>query len=199
MLELQRVMTVLEQKGQEQMTHLVNVAGTQEMILGKHHETLYKIDKLEEKVDAVHKELHVMAPVVSYLNPDELEILYCRYLLSCCEFIPGDAVDLAAAGGETTKLALQDVFTTLEVSNYERAIEVDGIRARTYDGFRISVIESCSQNRTKHSVLLGKPGSGKSTLVDYIAFCLAATKARRDDYIQALRQKGWQLGWLIAG
>jgi len=135
---------------------------------------------------------------------DEWERRYLEHLMTLCGYPPSMAlVDIKEAGLGGQKLALQRVFTSLDVP--ARVEERDRLRTAsdlshpTEDErqTREPALAAVSRPENARLVLLGGPGSGKSTLVNYLALCLAGEHLRREAVNQEhLRQHGWELSHL---
>ncbi|MEM7801711.1 MAG: SUMF1/EgtB/PvdO family nonheme iron enzyme, partial [Chloroflexota bacterium] len=93
---------------------------------------------------------------------------------------PGSAADTA-----DTRLALDAVYTALMVKQLEQDLTLKNVMARETDR-SISHIDEVSGrfmrqcrsaletlNEAKHLVLMGNPGAGKSTFVNFVALCMA--------------------------
>ncbi len=138
----------------------------------------------------------------------EWERRYLRHLVHQCGFPPSMAlVDIKEAGMGGQKLALERIFTSLDVpaadgrSNPSHtALHYDQLDpAQSEKLQREPALKALSRPENNHLVILGAPGSGKSTLVNYLTLCLAGDRlvgdhnepfsATQDD----LRQHQWGL------
>ena len=120
-----------------------------------------------------------------YIGPpprDTAEALriYRRVLMSACRHLPLRGVDVGASDPTSgqQRLDLAQVYVNLDTKTQvplteeekkerERRISVEGRETRP-----LGVLEAAIGNR--HLVVLGDPGSGKSTFVSHLALCLAA-------------------------
>lgn len=113
-----------------------------------------------------------------------------RYLTRIAEqtrYLPMSAVDFKTASAETgqqERQTLADVYvdldTTTAIPAEEKKGEGQGRRERP-----LSAQEAVE--RSRRLVLLGDPGSGKSTFLNHLAFCLAADALQPEDgYIRRL-------------
>jgi formylglycine-generating enzyme required for sulfatase activity len=130
-----------------------------------------------------------------------LERRYLERIASRCELLPMEAVDKTATRADAAKVALNKVFTQVDatqpITNKEKGVEVT--RQESLADRRVAAIAVIGDPKHNYLVLLGKPGSGKSTLVDYIALCLAGEVLERpgDTRLADLEGQGWQLGWRL--
>ena len=88
-----------------------------------------------------------------------------------------EGVNLRDAGEKDARLSLQAVYTallTLTPEEHERLERAQGGEVR-----RRSALDVLNQYR--HLVLLGDPGSGKSTFVNFVALCLAGEALGRSE------------------
>lgn len=133
-----------------------------------------------------------------------------RLLLRYLREVRGDSVTLKlttvdrktrTGSREATELDLAAIFTDLDVQEAADDAKtrsggqaLDRAMARAERG-RLAVIAAVS--RHDRLVLLGDPGSGKSTLVNFLALCLAGE--RLGDKQANLRRlgKAWRLGRLV--
>lgn len=97
-----------------------------------------------------------------------LRASYLRRVMADCGELKLDAVDREAVGQSgKASLSLQAVYTALSTYTPRRAGEALGRPLREF----LSALEQL--DRQARLVLLGDPGSGKSTFVNFVALCLA--------------------------
>ncbi len=90
-----------------------------------------------------------------------------------------------AKAGEDEGLGLVNIYTSLDTTEIEKPESEDILRAymkNSRESHRISAQEMI--NRENRLVLLGDPGSGKSTIINYLAYIMAQAEAAQDP-------KGW--------
>jgi hypothetical protein len=119
------------------------------------------------------------APVLRQVQDKaDLRQRYLHRLLLECNQLHLTAIDRkVATSPEAAELDLSEVFTALDVSEsgermergIEREIEIEKRMGRG-EGRRAAIGELAENPRL---VLLGEPGSGKTTLVRFVAVCLA--------------------------
>lgn len=149
------------------------------------------------------------APDTAAASPNvaEWERRYLMHLLHLCLYPPSMAlVDIKEAGFHAEKLALGRIFTSLDVPATVMAREMAQAGAdverliRDERMQRESALTALGRAENRRLVLLGAPGSGKSTLVNYLTLCLAGDRLAGDygESVQAtqddLRDHGWELG-----
>ncbi|MCL4870521.1 MAG: SUMF1/EgtB/PvdO family nonheme iron enzyme [Anaerolineae bacterium] len=128
---------------------------------------------------------------------------YLTWLAGRCELLPMEAIDKSAAHTDGAKVALNKVFTQVDAlkplppmtqEQMARMSDREGKANR-----REAALAIIGGREHHYLVLLGKPGSGKTTLVDYIALCLAGHYLARpgDATLDNLERQGWRLGWLL--
>ena len=103
-----------------------------------------------------------------------LRVCYLRRVLAECGELKLDAVDREAAGqGGKASLSLKAVYTAL-LTRTPRRIETERMATQSIAGQDEPPLSALEQlDRQKRLVLLGDPGSGKSTFVNFVALCLA--------------------------
>ncbi len=133
---------------------------------------------------------HLFEP---YLRRVAVECNQLQYL--------GDISKFYANPTEERTLTLADVYTRLETTRTVEREQPEPERSefsflereRTR---RETVLEAVSADEAQRVVLLGDAGSGKSTFVNHLAFCLA--QARLGDKLDWLEKlQGWTFGALI--
>ncbi|NKQ35236.1 MAG: SUMF1/EgtB/PvdO family nonheme iron enzyme [Chloroflexi bacterium] len=128
-------------------------------------------------------------------DPAELERLYLQDLFDRCAYLSVTSIDPRAKQSGAARLDLQSVFTELDVPARSELGEGRPNRealARPDETKREAVLTAvCREERL---VILGKPGSGKSTLVNFVTLCLAGDALGRKDVNAArLARQGWTL------
>jgi formylglycine-generating enzyme required for sulfatase activity/energy-coupling factor transporter ATP-binding protein EcfA2 len=104
-----------------------------------------------------------------------LEQAYLNRLFVDCGKVFLSGVDPAVAGQADTCLQLNAIYTALYTETPEREETPDKAMLQR-ERQKQSALEQL--NKTKRLVLLGDPGSGKSTFVNFIALCLAGEQLR---------------------
>ena len=134
-------------------------------------------------------------------SPEALRDRYLRELVDRCAHLTVTTIDIkAATRREAAELDLAAVFTDLDVYDVGREEEVTRKRGEPAPDQeradrRLPALAALS--RCPRLVLLGDPGSGKSTLVNFVTLCLAC------DWLNApeanLRRLGepWRLSRLL--
>ncbi|MBI4325647.1 MAG: hypothetical protein HY674_10335, partial [Chloroflexi bacterium] len=105
---------------------------------------------------------------------------YRRLLVSACSRLPLRGIDIAASDptGRQQQLHLDQVYVNLDTQTQVQVADKEQPRRRQ-EAFApdrgksppLSALEAAAQNRCV--VLLGDPGSGKSTFLNHLALCLA--------------------------
>lgn len=129
----------------------------------------------------VERDLHgdvVMSKTVNQITdptqmePDTLREAYLNRLLDERNQLLLGGIDPKAATNDDERLALSAVYTALLTESSQHLDEMTPTLARAEkQPRRLSALEQLNQNR--HLVLLGDPGNGKSTFVNFVAVCLA--------------------------
>jgi len=131
-------------------------------------------------IGAVHGNVYVGPPAQ---DPAEALTIYRRVLVSTCRHLPLRGVDVGASDptGGQQRLDLAQVYVDLDTTSQVSLTEEEGEQReqRILAGERrerktrpLGVLEATIGNRSL--VVLGDPGSGKSTFLSYLALCLAA-------------------------
>jgi formylglycine-generating enzyme required for sulfatase activity/adenylylsulfate kinase-like enzyme len=133
---------------------------------------------------------------------------YLRYLASECNRLRLSAIDpqYVTLTGES-KITLVQVYTDLEVETNvpiesdkdrrgkSRQQEIALMRERG-EMRHLTALEAVSDKQSPRVVLLGAPGSGKSTFANYLTYCLTMAHLEPNgDWLTRLA--GWTLGTLL--
>ena len=132
---------------------------------------------------------------------------YLRYLANECNRLRLSAIDpqYVTLNGES-KITLAQVYTDLEVETLVRQELEEGKGKRERDQMalqmergesrRMTALQAVSDEASPRVVLLGAPGSGKSTFASYLTFCLTMARLEPNgSWLEKL--SGWNLGTLI--
>ncbi|WP_295884746.1 SUMF1/EgtB/PvdO family nonheme iron enzyme [uncultured Thiohalocapsa sp.] len=107
------------------------------------------------------------------VGPDEaaLQRSWLNWVMSQCRPVSLSALDAATEDRQGPKMRLEEVYTGLLISGmlYDGRFRFDG--EHTYSEVQLSAVGWLDSRAC--AVLLGKPGSGKSTFVNFVALCLA--------------------------
>ncbi|MEE8586305.1 MAG: SUMF1/EgtB/PvdO family nonheme iron enzyme, partial [Acidobacteriota bacterium] len=111
-------------------------------------------------------------------NSEELRNRYCGRLVSECNRLRLTTIDVkAATRPEAAELELSEVFTSLDVIESQRLEDLQEEGRASLTGLESQRLgrmpATAAVSRWKRLVLLGDPGSGKSTFVNYLSLCLA--------------------------
>jgi formylglycine-generating enzyme required for sulfatase activity len=124
------------------------------------------------------------------LNPAEALTVYRRVLVAGCRQMPLRGVDMGASdpGGAHKQLDLDQVYVALDTTTQVPVTDDAGKGSKEShllergETRTLSLLEASARNRCL--VILGRPGSGKSTFINHLGLCLA---------LQGLEPEG---GWL---
>jgi formylglycine-generating enzyme required for sulfatase activity len=118
----------------------------------------------------------------------ELRAAYLNRVVEGCGYVSLAGIDPSAARQREAdaRLSLNAVYTALLTrSSREQGVPVGRMQAETQGQDRfLSALEQL--DRSKKLVLLGEPGSGKSTFANFVALCLAG-EARGDPEVNLRR------------
>ena len=142
-----------------------------------------------------------LEPPKERLSPEALRDRYMRELVDLCAHLKMTTIDIkAATRREAAELDLAAVFTDLDIHDvgWEEGMERkrgEPIPDLERADRRLPALAALS--RYPRLVLLGDPGSGKSTLVNFVTLCLAGDWLNAPD--ANLRRLGetWQLHRLL--
>ncbi len=131
-------------------------------------------------------------------DPATALAIYCRVLMASCQHLTLRGLDLSESdvSDAPRRLDLHQIYVDL-LTGIQVAARQRGERRRqrpagfvtdASDTRSLRALEAIAQDR--QVVLLGEPGSGKSTFLTYVAFCLAAhATAPEQRWLDYLR--GW--------
>jgi formylglycine-generating enzyme required for sulfatase activity len=148
-----------------------------------------------------------IVPTPPLMDSARLEEAYLRRLQVVCNALPLAVIDPRAV--ERTRQQTMDLMavyvalqtrTQVPIKDDEgkgkkpgrRQIGPEGLERQTR---ALPALEAADQNRLM--VLLGDPGSGKSTFANYLALCLAGARLSPDGEWQARLQLAWTHGALL--
>ncbi|MBN2001199.1 SUMF1/EgtB/PvdO family nonheme iron enzyme, partial [candidate division KSB1 bacterium] len=129
---------------------------------------------------------------------------YLREVWYDCLTLKLTTIDIKAAKGvgETAELDLHAVYTDLDVKEMQEMEEfkddsktAERLFEKTGGPVRLNVMAAIAKYH--HVVILGDPGSGKSTLVNFLALCLAGEGVGSSDVNLKKLGEGWSLPALL--
>ena len=124
---------------------------------------------------------------------EDLRTRYLAQIRERTQFLTLRGLDVKSGDAsvrDQDRLRLPDVYIQLDTTAKER---VDAGHGWKTEGDRpLSALEALVNN--KRMVLLGEPGGGKTTFVNYLAFCLASDGLNpREGWLEKL--EGWPKAW----
>jgi predicted NACHT family NTPase len=140
---------------------------------------------------------------VSRATPEELRDWYLHYLVSRCAKLKMTTIDTkAVTRPEATELDLHAVFTELDVYDAMRDRDREAMSKRSMSPDEMVSDErrlpaTAALSRYPRLVLLGDPGSGKSTLVNFVTLCLAGDWLRQPHANVGRLGEAWNLPRLL--
>lgn len=170
-----------------------------------------KIAELEKLVQEIEQQRTVLGdvvaePAISRLQAQitalkaqtigDLESAYLRHIVESLNLLNLSGIDPKATDLIGSRLTLTDIYVplyTLTLALREREVRERELQ-QPKDKPRLSAIEALA--REPRLVLLGDPGSGKSTFVNYVATCLANARLQRSDEWLA-RLNDWPHGPIV--
>lgn len=117
-------------------------------------------------------------------DPAELEAAYLHHLLETAGQLSLSGIDPKAASEAEARLELSAVYTallTFTPEEYDRLDQRDCLPEALKGGAGRRLSALTHLDRHACLVLLGEPGSGKSTFVSFVALCLAGERLGRAD------------------
>jgi formylglycine-generating enzyme required for sulfatase activity len=126
------------------------------------------------------------------LNPDvqRLRETYLKRMASAWRTLPLEALDPSASEPTDRRLTLERVYVSLDTTT-PRPKELHLEDKSEYEQPPLSAVEALFHADQGRSVLLGQPGSGKSTLGRYLALMLADALMNPGEASLAERIPGW--------
>jgi formylglycine-generating enzyme required for sulfatase activity/energy-coupling factor transporter ATP-binding protein EcfA2 len=112
-------------------------------------------------------------------DPKILRQAYLNRLIGKTSSLSLAGIDPKAASDAQARLDLSAVYTALLTYSAEQHQRLQRGEVVEKDTRRLSALEQL--NRQSRLVLLGEPGSGKSTFVNFVALCLAGEALGRQD------------------
>ena len=138
--------------------------------------------------------------VAPSVDPVQLEETYLRRVMVSCNALPLAVIDPRAV--ERTRQQTMDLLAVYVALDTQTPVAVkeggedEGKRRQREEGLEpghetrpLTALEAAARERPM--VLLGGPGSGKSTFVNYLALCLAGARLEHLRETSALPEDGW--------
>ncbi len=114
----------------------------------------------------------------------KLREAYLNHLFESCRQLSLSGIDPTVASKAETRLHLDGVYTALLTLTPEMHERFERGEKLEREARRLSALEQFNQHH--RLVLLGDPGSGKSTFVNFVALCLAGEALQQQDANLAL-------------
>ncbi|HRW09905.1 MAG TPA: SUMF1/EgtB/PvdO family nonheme iron enzyme [Caldilineaceae bacterium] len=137
------------------------------------------------------------------ISPEQLHVFdgahrrsYLNRILHQCEYLPLQEITMDSAASTlptNRRIGLLDVYIDLDTTAKVQEIPGNAGQARRGRGKALSVLQALIDAR--RLVLLGAPGSGKSTFVNYLAYCLAGQQLNPDEQWLAKHLPLWPDSW----
>jgi len=127
------------------------------------------VDELKSTVSASLKDIP-SSPTADPIDPyeSELKATYLNWVMAQSSLVPLSGIDPETAREKREELNLGSIYTALLTQSAS-----DDARQHLKEKPSESLSALVMLNQHKHLVILGDPGSGKSTFVNFVAWCLA--------------------------
>lgn len=109
----------------------------------------------------------------------QLEQNYLEWILERDSKLALDGIDPAMASGQQEPIRLNHVYTTLMTLSTDEFRRLQREREMAEPGRTLAAVEVMQKH--KYLVLLGDPGGGKSTFVNYVSMCMAGEMLGRPE------------------
>jgi formylglycine-generating enzyme required for sulfatase activity len=131
---------------------------------------------LEQQIATMQAQLAKLTTVGGVSPPLEhvsRQVSYLSHLLDRCQVIPLSGIDPKVADKSSEPLQLQAIYTALMTLSSDQVVRLGGSETdlREQDNRRLSALTML--DRSPRLVLMGDPGSGKSTFVNFVTMCMA--------------------------
>lgn len=114
----------------------------------------------------------IVQPTQPTADATTLRRTYLERLFTSCRALSLAGIDPKAASSEAeARLSLDAVYTAMLTRQSEHSDEARRAGKMEHETRLLSAVEQL--NKHQHLVLLGDPGSGKSTFVNFVALCLS--------------------------
>ena len=127
------------------------------------------VDDLKSRVSASLKDISSSQPsdpIDPYVS--ELKAKYLNWVMEQSSFVSLSGIDPETAREKREELNLGSIYTALLTQSTSDDAQ-QNFKEKSSE--RLSALDMLNQH--KHLVILGDPGSGKSTFVNFVAWCLA--------------------------
>jgi formylglycine-generating enzyme required for sulfatase activity/predicted ATPase len=155
------------------------LAGQREGLAGlmSEAEIMAQLAPLQQQIATLQAQLARLTADEETLPPEQLsrQTAYLNHLLVHCQAIPLSGIDPKVADKSSEPLQLHAVYTAL-LTRRSEALEgdlPDAKLARMHSQETHALSALAMLNREQRLVLLGDPGSGKSTFVNFVTICMA--------------------------
>jgi len=127
------------------------------------------VDELKSTVSASLKDIP-SSPTADPIDPyeSELKAKYLNWVMEQSSFVSLSGIDPETAREKREELNLGSIYTALLTQSTSDDAQ-QNFKEKSSE--RLSALDMLNQH--KHLVILGDPGSGKSTFVNFVAWCLA--------------------------
>ena len=131
-------------------------------------------------VDDHHTEVTQEHPQVDQgPDPAKMRLTYLQWILERDSTLALEGIDPAMASGQQEPMRLNHVYTTLMTMSTDEFRRLQKERQMTEPGRVLAAVEVLQKE--KYLVLLGDPGGGKSTFINYVSMCMAGEMLGRSE------------------